>query len=129
MSTHTYTIENITRELPGTLQQYLEAQYHIWDEDLVKERQRLLSERGTIFQEPYIEATPSYVAGQSYTALKLPPCVSKLLTDASNKVGDVSTGIPSIPYAHQRKRSMPSSTKNMNSSFRQAPAPVRPKAS
>ncbi|WP_129777091.1 DEAD/DEAH box helicase [Peristeroidobacter soli] len=103
MSAHTYTIDNITRELPGTLQQYLEAQYHIWDEDLVKERQRLLSERGTIFQEPYIEATPSYVAGQSYSQLKLPPSVTKLLTDASKKVGDVSTGIPSTPYAHQAK--------------------------
>lgn len=103
MSSHTYTIENVTRELPNTLQQYLEAQYHIWDEDLVKERQRLLSERGTIFQDPYIEATPSYVTGQTYSELNLPQPVAKLLAAAAKQVGEISTGIPSMPYAHQAR--------------------------
>src|SRR5262245_40608608 len=97
----TYTIRELTRRLPTTLIQYLEAQYHIWDEDLVNERRRLLEQVGTVFQQAFIEATPSYTPGDSYEALNLPTEVSQILIAAAQRRGAKSTGIPSSPYSHQ----------------------------
>jgi ATP-dependent helicase YprA (DUF1998 family) len=96
-----YSLRNVSRELPAKLAQYLEAQYHIWDDNLVKERRRLLDQPGIIFQPPFIEATPSYKAGAHYSKMALPQEVIELLTSASKKMGDNVTGIPVIPYAHQ----------------------------
>lgn len=98
MSDHSYTLRNLGRQLPEHLAQYLEAQYHIYDEHLVRERQRLLWEAGVIHQAPYVEATPSYVTGRPYAELSLPKEVVDVLAAAIN---DGSTGIPRIPYAHQ----------------------------
>ncbi len=98
MTDATYGLRNITASLPAKLGQYLEAQYHIWDESLVLDRRRLLAEAGITFAEPYLEATPAYVPGKSYSSLNVPKEVSSLLTMAS---ADASTGIPSAPYLHQ----------------------------
>lgn len=98
MSEARYGLQNLSRSLPETLLQYLEAQYHIWDESLVLARRRLLRERGVISNEPYIEATPAYVPGRSYVDLEVPRSVKELLTTASN---DETSGIPRVPYLHQ----------------------------
>ncbi len=100
-ATDSYSLSNVSRELPETLARYLEAQYHIWDEHLVLQRRRLLDEPGVVYQQPFVEATPSYVAGRPYVELPIPKTVVELLTRASARVGDRSTGIPSVPYAHQ----------------------------
>jgi ATP-dependent helicase YprA (DUF1998 family) len=100
VSDHSYTLRNLGRQLPEHLAQYLEAQYHIYDEHLVRERQQLLWEPGVIHQAPYVEATPSYVSGGSYSGLSLPKQVAEILAAAVN---DRSTGIPRIPYAHQAR--------------------------
>jgi ATP-dependent helicase YprA (DUF1998 family) len=96
--TDSYSLQNVTRELSSTLAQYLEAQYHIWDESLVRERRTLLAEPGVIAGSPYIESTPAYIPGARYSALRIPPSVSELLEDAA---ASGATGIPPIPYAHQ----------------------------
>jgi len=96
----TYSLSNLSRALPETLKQYLEAQYHIWDENLVAERRRILDTPGVIYQPPYIEATPSYVLGKPYEQLRLPAEVRALLSAAA---ADGRTGIPPKPYAHQEK--------------------------
>jgi hypothetical protein len=75
----TYSLRNVSRALPDTLKQYLEAQYHIWDEYLVAERRRLLDTPGVIYQPPYIEATPAYVPGKPYGQLALPERVRAVL--------------------------------------------------
>lgn len=98
MADELYSLRNVSRALPETLKQYLEAQYHIWDEYLVAERRRLLDTPGVIFQPPYIEATPSYVAGKPYEELDLPPEVRDILVAAAK---NRTTGIPITPYAHQ----------------------------
>lgn len=98
MSDHSYTLRNLGRRLPEHLAQYLEAQYHIYDEHLVRERQKLLWETGVIHQAPYVEATPNYVAGRLYSELSLPKEVAEVLGAA---VSAKDTGIPRIPYAHQ----------------------------
>ncbi len=101
MSDDSYSLRNISRELPAKLAQYLEAQYHIWNEGLVKERRRLLDQPGIVHQPPHIEATPNYKAGAPYSKLALPLEVIELLESASGKMGNRATGIPSVPYAHQ----------------------------
>jgi ATP-dependent helicase YprA (DUF1998 family) len=100
MTDPTYTVQNIARQMKDRLSQYIEAQYHIWDETLVRDRQRLLNEPGVIAREPYIESTPSYVAGQVYDNLRLPEPVKAALRAATSTV-DNDTGIPRIPYLHQ----------------------------
>jgi ATP-dependent helicase YprA (DUF1998 family) len=100
MTEPTYTVQNIARQMTDRLGQYIEAQYHIWDETLVRDRQQLLREPGVIAREPYIESTPSYVAGQAYDSLCLPEPVKAVLR-AATSTADSSTGIPRNPYLHQ----------------------------
>src|ERR1700687_3683781 len=100
MTDATYTVQNIARQMKDRLSQYIEAQYHIWDESLVRDRQRLLNEPGVIAREPYIESTPSYVAGQAYDNLRLPEPVKDALRAATSTV-EYDTGIPRTPYLHQ----------------------------
>jgi hypothetical protein len=63
------TIQQTIDELRKTLTDYIEATYHIGDPGLVKQRQRILSEVGGIFQIPYLESTPRYVATARYEEL------------------------------------------------------------
>lgn len=78
--------------------QYLRAQYHIWDEELIGERERIINELGNTHQEPRLEATPQYASGRPYSELKVPPEVHAILATAANIP---ETGIPKIPYVHQ----------------------------
>jgi len=98
MTEMNYALRNIAMALPDKLAQYLEAQYHIWDESLVSNRSALLRAEGTIATEPYIEATPAYVPGKRYDELAIPKPVAKLLADAS---ATTTTGVPQTPYLHQ----------------------------
>lgn len=93
-----YGLQHVSSELLRTLTQYLEAQYHIWDEYLVGERRRLLEAPGVIHREPYIEATPSYVPGKPFSELRIPPQVKELLNRAALAA---NSGIPATPYKHQ----------------------------
>jgi ATP-dependent helicase YprA (DUF1998 family) len=84
--------------LKEILQQYLESQYHIWDESLVEERRALLEEPGVVAQKPFVEATPFYERLDSYSALSIPILVRDVLS-ACSLVPD--SGIFAKPYAHQ----------------------------
>ena len=82
------------------LRRYIEAQYNIRDEGLLKERQILLEEPGCIAQNPYLEVTPSYAMAEGgFEALEgVPDVVTKLLSELSNW----SPGVGVFPpYAHQ----------------------------
>ena len=97
--------------LKGILQQYLESQYHIWDESLVDERKLLLEDPGVIAQRPFIEATPFYPRLESYESLTIP----KLFRDAlciCAKVPD--SGIFPKPYTHQATALEAFLTRNKN---------------
>ena len=41
--------------LTESLRSYVEAQYHIRDESLIRERRRLLEEPGAVAQVPFVE--------------------------------------------------------------------------
>lgn len=98
MTTSSYSVQSVHKTLLETFHQYLRAQYHIWDEWLIGERDRILNQVGNTFQEPRLEATPQYGEGKSYSDLDIPEEARKILQCAA---GEASTGIPEIAYSHQ----------------------------
>lgn len=96
----TYSARNVFEGLRRTFQQYLEAQYHIWDESLIAGRRELLEAPGTTFQEPQLEANPFYVRGGSYQELTIPSPAKEILNLASARP---NVGIFQEPYLHQTK--------------------------
>lgn len=96
--TRNYSARNVFEGLKNTFHQYLEAQYHIWDEDLIAERRRLLNSHGTTFQEPRLEATPYYATGKTYREQSIPQPAKDILTLASSRS---NVGIYREPYVHQ----------------------------
>jgi ATP-dependent helicase YprA (DUF1998 family) len=98
MSGAAYSLENVVQTLGATLEQYLEAQYHIWDPHLIRERSRLLRTPGVVAQTAHLEATPTYKLDKPFDQLTLSGAVKRLLATA---VGEKSTGLPQRPYIHQ----------------------------
>ncbi len=58
VTSKTYSVRSVHDSLLRTFHQYLQAQYHIWDETLISERDRIIKETGNTYQEPRLEATP-----------------------------------------------------------------------
>ena len=98
MSKDQYSVQAVHETLLDTFHQYLSAQYHIWDEGLISERDRILREVGNTFQEPRLEATPQYKSGNNYSDLSIPMEAKEILKIASN---NYKTGIPKVAYSHQ----------------------------
>lgn len=98
MSNFSYSVRSVHDALLRVFHQYLSAQYHIWDEALIDERKRLISEVGSTYQDPRLEATPQYAPGRTYAELRIPEIARSILTTAS---GIPSTGIPKVAYTHQ----------------------------
>lgn len=90
-------VHETARCLADNLRQYIEAQYHIRDEGLVRERHALLRKEATIAQAPYVEATPVYKAGDPYGRLPIPEAA----VDALTKLAGMGVGLYPRPYEHQ----------------------------
>ena len=93
-----YSARTVFEGLKKTFHQYLEAQYHIWDEGLIAERRRLLDHKGVTYQEPQLEATPFYSSGKPYRKLAIPQPAREILSLASARP---NVGIYPKPYIHQ----------------------------
>lgn len=93
-----YSAGSVFAALRRTFHQYLEAQYHIWDQGIIAERRGLLDSPGVSYQLPYLEATPQYSSGVPYAELPIPRVARDVLTLASTRG---NSGIPKAPYAHQ----------------------------
>lgn len=93
-----YSVHSVHATLLDTFHQYLSAQYHIWDEWLISERERIFRQVGNTFQEPRLEATPQYAEGRQYSDLAIPHEAKMILRCAS---GETGTGIPKVAYSHQ----------------------------
>ena len=98
MTAQNYSIRSVHETLLKTFHQYLRAQYHIWDEELISERDRIINKIGNTHQEPRLEATPQYAPGRPYSELKVPSEVHAILATAASIS---ETGIPKVPYVHQ----------------------------
>src|SRR5690606_36241567 len=93
-----YSVHSVHAILLDTVHQYLSAQYHIWDEWLISERERIFRQVGNTFQEPRLEAAPQYAEGGPYSDLAIPDEAKAILRCAAS---DASTGIPKVAYSHQ----------------------------
>jgi ATP-dependent helicase YprA (DUF1998 family) len=83
--------------LTESLRSYIEAQYHIRNETLIRERRRLLEEPGAVSQVPFVESTPVYELGEPYANLRVPPAVERVLT----RLAALDIGLYPRPYVHQ----------------------------
>ncbi|KJH65674.1 DEAD/DEAH box helicase [Chromobacterium violaceum] len=90
-------VHETARSLAENLRQYIEAQYHIRDEGLVRERHALLRKDTTIAQVPYVEATPVYKVGDPYGSLPIP----KAAVDVLTQLAGMGIGLYPRPYEHQ----------------------------
>lgn len=95
------TIQQLLDELRSTLTDYIEATYHIGHPTLVKQRQRLLAEQGGVYQVPYLESTPRYVAEKRFQDMVDLPASAR---DAFVRLSETTSDGPVIfnpPYTHQ----------------------------
>ena len=90
-------VHSVVRQLKENLQSYTEAQYHIRNESLIREREKLLRTEGVIAQKPLVEATPTYQLGRAYADLELPDSVRETLATLTG----LEVGIYERPYLHQ----------------------------
>lgn len=95
-------VHETTKSLADSLRQYIEAQYHIRDEGLVKERKALLQENATVAQVPYVEATAVYKVGIPYSRLPIPQAA----IDALTQLSEMGLGLYPLPYEHQSQALM-----------------------
>ena len=94
-----YSVHSIVADLIDNLRTYIEAQYHIRDEGLIRERRKLLEEPGTIAQSPFVESTPVYQPGEPYADLNVPAPVRQALSSLVQH----DVGIYARPWVHQAK--------------------------
>ncbi|WP_245760091.1 DEAD/DEAH box helicase [Pseudomonas graminis] len=97
MTAESTGVHETAKGLADSLRQYIEAQYHIRDEGLVRERHALLLANETIAQTPYVEATQVYKIGESYDALPIPQAAASALS----KLSVMGLGLYPRPYEHQ----------------------------
>jgi len=94
-----YGVKAVVSGLKQAFSSYLQAQYHIRDEALVSERAAIFETVGSIAQEPFLEATPSYQSIETIDSLRVPKPSAALLSELAAM--SPSVGIPSQPYYHQ----------------------------
>lgn len=95
------TTRETIQQLHQALRDYIEATYHISNPTLITKRRQLLDELGVISQRPYIESTPRYRTGSSFSELGLEGAVLDLFLDLSNSVDRLNAVIHDPPYEHQ----------------------------
>ena len=92
-----FGITEVATGLTARLREYLEAQYHIRNESLVRERNNLLLEEGCISQAPFVELTPQYEFGKPYDQYPFDP----IIRDFFAKLALLDVGVFARPYVHQ----------------------------
>lgn len=100
MADNALTIAETISQIRSSLQDYIEATYHIGNADLVSQRRHLLDEEGVLFRAPYIESTPRYTVSARFRELDLPAAAQTLFEEMAHP----REGEPLIydpPYSHQ----------------------------
>jgi hypothetical protein len=90
-------VHSTASRLTESLRSYIEAQYHIRDESLIRERRLLLEDPGAVSQRPYVESTPVYELGEPYANLNIPKAVKDVLSELAGR----KLGLFELPYIHQ----------------------------
>lgn len=92
-------VHAIARRLTESLRSYIEAQYHVRNEAIIRERRRLLEEAGAVNQDPFVESTPVYELDAPYSELDIPGPVK----DALTSLAELGSGLFPRPYVHQAR--------------------------
>lgn len=96
------TIQESIHELHASLQDYIEATYHISASTLIDQRQELLQRPGVIHQIPYLESTPRYQTGEPFAQMTgLPDAALEAFLALSQPSGELPRLIYDPPYKHQ----------------------------
>ena len=96
------TIQQSIDQLHGALRDYIEATYHISAKSVIHRRKTLLDIPGVIHQIPYLESTPRYETGTSFSEMTgLAPAVLEAFNAVSQPQGDLPKLIYDPPYMHQ----------------------------
>jgi ATP-dependent helicase YprA (DUF1998 family) len=101
MTSNTPTIAETVAEIRTSLQDYIEATYHIGHSVLVEQRRILLEQEGVLFRAPYIESTPRYTAGRAYQALDIPEAAKMLFEEMTHPRSGEPPLLHDPPYLHQ----------------------------
>jgi ATP-dependent helicase YprA (DUF1998 family) len=91
------SLEETIAQLKARHTQFIEANYHLHDEELLQERRNII-DRDTR-TEAWIESTPVYVPGRRFSELNIPKNVADLLNDFSK----LNVGVYDPPYHHHEK--------------------------
>jgi len=109
------TVKETINQLHNSLQQYIEATYHISAAALINQRKELLNRPSVIHQIPYIESTPRYETGKAFSAIEnLPPAALAAylaLAEANEKAPAI---LHNPPYQHQSDAILHSLVKGKN---------------
>ena len=98
----TQTIRETISQLHGSLRDYIEATYHISAPGLIAQRKELLDHPGVIHQIPYIESTPRYQSGETFSKIKgLPAAALKAYSALASPSNDLPALLYDPPYKHQ----------------------------
>ena len=96
------TIQQSIEQLHGALRDYIEATYHISAKSLIHRRKALLDTAGIIHQIPYLESTPRYETGESFSEMAgLAPAALEAFNAVSQSQGNLPKLIYDPPYLHQ----------------------------
>lgn len=91
---------DVASKITEGLEQFIEAGYHLRDESLIAERLQLLKKYGSVRQEPYIEATPSYRSTRTLGQLEHVPADVKTILE---RAVQFDLGLYDPPYEHQSR--------------------------
>lgn len=96
------TIQKTIQQLHSALCDYIEATYHISAKSLIEQRKRLLNQPGVIYQVPYLESTPRYQTGETFSDIAgLPSAALEAFHTLSQTENDGEQIIYDPPYHHQ----------------------------
>ena len=96
------TIQQSIDELHRALSDYIEATYHVSAKSLIERRKTLLDIAGVVHQVPYLESTPRYETGKTFSETPgLPPAALQAFNAVSQAQGDLPKLIYDPPYMHQ----------------------------
>lgn len=96
------TIQQSIEQLHAALRDYIEATYHISHPALIAQRRALLDQPGVIRQIPYLESTPRYQSGSSFSSIHgLSSGAVSVLTALSEATKSEPQILHNPPYVHQ----------------------------
>ncbi len=96
------TIHETIEQLHLSLQDYIEATYHVGNPALIAQRRELLERTGVVHQVPYLESTPRYEPGSKFSEIEgLAPAALEAFQTLARTSDGVAQVLHDPAYSHQ----------------------------